>query len=565
MGKIREGNFNFGSILKVTTKGAIDNRQVVENKTDLIADIWEGYAYKGMLVIVANTGRAYILNDEAKIASSDYSGWTEIATSSSAAAAASVVQAASGQASYLEITSTADPTDGHMIYSVALKPVNLENATSSSTGVATAYDVKNYVDTAISGVNSTIEENEEVTAAALNELDGRVDALEAVSADYTVTVTESTPSGVAKRYTISQLGSSIGTIDIPKDLVVDEGKVVDVTYSEGHYWDGSTNIDEALVIDAQQEAGYLAGKYIRLIIANSQDLPLYIAAKDLVDIYTSGSSASSDIQVVISNNQITAQIGDSSALKTELDRLAGVETNAEVNIIESIKVNGTALDPDEDREVDLGYIASAAELERVERVASAAINDLNDRVEVVEGGVQNLDSEVEDLDSRLSEVEDKLDGVETGAEVNVIEGVKLTDAASALTPDANKIVTIPAASANQDGLMSSEDFSKLSGIASGAQVNVQADWNEADSNSDAYIANKPYIVKSYITSVTSGSSTTITAATHGCGAFPLVQVYSGNEVVTANISVDISANSDVTVAWEITPSAETPIRIRIVG
>lgn len=29
MGKIREGNFNFGSILKVTTKGAIDNRQVV--------------------------------------------------------------------------------------------------------------------------------------------------------------------------------------------------------------------------------------------------------------------------------------------------------------------------------------------------------------------------------------------------------------------------------------------------------------------------------------------------------------------------------------------------------
>ena len=559
MGKIREGNFNFGSILKVTTKGAIDNRQVVENKTDLIADIWKGYAYKGMLVIVA------ILNDEAKIASSDYSGWTEIATSSSAAAAASVVQAASGQASYLEITSTADPTDGHMIYSVALKPVNLESATSSSTGVATAYDVKNYVDTAISGVNSTIEENEEVTAAALNELDGRVDALEAVSADYTVTVTESTPSGVAKRYTISQLGSSIGTIDIPKDLVVDEGKVVDVTYSEGHYWDGSTNIDEALVIDAQQEAGYLAGKYIRLIIANSQDLPLYIAAKDLVDIYTSGSSASSDIQVVISNNQITAQIGDSSALKTELDRLAGVETNAEVNIIESIKVNGTALDPDEDREVDLGYIASAAELERVERVASAAINDLNDRVEVVEGGVQNLDSEVEDLDSRLSEVEDKLDGVETGAEVNVIEGVKLTDAASALTPDANKIVTIPAASANQDGLMSSEDFSKLSGIASGAQVNVQADWNEADSNSDAYIANKPYIVKSYITSVTSGSSTTITAATHGCGAFPLVQVYSGNEVVTANISVDISANSDVTVAWEITPSAETPIRIRIVG
>ena len=34
---------------------------------------------------------------------------------------------------------------------------------------------------------------------------------------------------------------------------------------------------------------------------------------------------------------------------------------------------------------------------------------------------------------------------------------------------------------------------KLSGIASGAEVNVQADWNETNSSSDAYIKNKPTI------------------------------------------------------------------------
>lgn len=34
---------------------------------------------------------------------------------------------------------------------------------------------------------------------------------------------------------------------------------------------------------------------------------------------------------------------------------------------------------------------------------------------------------------------------------------------------------------------------KLSGIATGAEVNVQADWNESDSSSDAYIQNKPTI------------------------------------------------------------------------
>ncbi len=37
------------------------------------------------------------------------------------------------------------------------------------------------------------------------------------------------------------------------------------------------------------------------------------------------------------------------------------------------------------------------------------------------------------------------------------------------------------------------DKNKLSGIAEGAEVNVQADWNITDSNSDAYIKNKPNV------------------------------------------------------------------------
>lgn len=43
------------------------------------------------------------------------------------------------------------------------------------------------------------------------------------------------------------------------------------------------------------------------------------------------------------------------------------------------------------------------------------------------------------------------------------------------------------------GLMSSADKIKLNGIASGAEVNVQSNWNESDSSSDAYILNKPTI------------------------------------------------------------------------
>ena len=45
----------------------------------------------------------------------------------------------------------------------------------------------------------------------------------------------------------------------------------------------------------------------------------------------------------------------------------------------------------------------------------------------------------------------------------------------------------------ENGLMSSTDKTKLDGIASGAEVNVQSDWNQSTSTADDYIKNKPTI------------------------------------------------------------------------
>ena len=44
-----------------------------------------------------------------------------------------------------------------------------------------------------------------------------------------------------------------------------------------------------------------------------------------------------------------------------------------------------------------------------------------------------------------------------------------------------------------DNNFTNADATKLSGIAAGAEVNVQSDWNVTDTSSDAYIANKPSI------------------------------------------------------------------------
>jgi len=47
------------------------------------------------------------------------------------------------------------------------------------------------------------------------------------------------------------------------------------------------------------------------------------------------------------------------------------------------------------------------------------------------------------------------------------------------------------ATTSKNGLMSSADKTKLDGIANGAEVNVQADWNQTTTTADDYIKNKP--------------------------------------------------------------------------
>lgn len=78
-------------------------------------------------------------------------------------------------------------------------------------------------------------------------------------------------------------------------------------------------------------------------------------------------------------------------------------------------------------------------------------------------------------------------------ERNTIQTISLNGAN--VPPDANRNVnlTIPTspATTSADGLMSAADKTKLDSIPAGAQANVQSDWSEADSGSDAFILNKP--------------------------------------------------------------------------
>jgi len=168
-----------------------------------------------------------------------------------------------------------------------------------------------------------------------------------------ITETAGTSSDAfSKRYGIYQgssgssaspvVGEKLADIDIPKDMVVESGAVVNITYNsaDGKLYDGATDVTEIIKGAGGTATAADAGKYIKLTIANATSSVLYIAAQDLVDIYTVQASAS-EVQLAISNaNEISATIVSIDGAKI----VYKTETSAGAGDGESVKAALTRLD-----------------------------------------------------------------------------------------------------------------------------------------------------------------------------------------------------------------------------
>ncbi len=227
----------------------------------------------------------------------------------------------------------------------------------------------------------TIPEGATATTA-IGYVDEKIAAIPA-QVDYTVTCDASTPAGVAKRYVLSQKGSAIATIDIPSDMVVSSGKVV------------------------ENPAGQTAGTYIELTLANATKDKIYINVGDLIEYVTGAAAADGIITTSVDENHVlTATIGDGTITKAKLttavqtsldkadtalqaaaldpyaktadvvagyvaketgkgliettliDKLNGIDAGAQVNKIEIVKVGGTALEIADDKSVNITEIST---------------------------------------------------------------------------------------------------------------------------------------------------------------------------------------------------------------
>lgn len=111
-----------------------------------------------------------------------------------------------------------------------------------------------------------------------------------------------------------------------------------------------------------------------------------------------------------------------------------------------------------------------------------------DGTSILSDGVANIPTADTYYTSRYGVVK-LADVVEGGDNYNTIQ-LKYTRQGSAKS---KTLATSAVATTSKRGLMSKDDKAKLDGIASGAEVNVQSDWNQTNTSADDYIKNKPSV------------------------------------------------------------------------
>lgn len=325
--------------------------------------------------------------------------------------------------------------------------------------------------TVSTGKSPTVKVN--ISADAGNLLERVNDGLKVIAptaAEYTIQKAATAEDGFAATYKLMKDGVQVGaSINLIKDMVVSSGTVE--TKSTSGNWGA-------------------AGTYLVLTLANATNDKVYINVGDLIEYVTSGSVAGDQIVISVSNDhKVTATISAGTVTATELS--SGV--NADI-------AKGVAAKTAVDAILDGSTLDSFADVEGA--LAGKQANLTETQLAAVNSGITA---------AKVT----KLDGIAEGAEVNVQsdwnaasgdafiknkptlgalaakDEVAEADLASALATKINgKVDKVEGKS------LSTNDFTtalktKLEGIATGAEVNVQADWSESDTSSDAYILNKP--------------------------------------------------------------------------
>lgn len=276
------------------------------------------------------------------------------------------------------------------------------------------------IETLETTVNTTIPDTY-ATKIALKGLQDTVDALPS----YTIVKAESAEEGYASSYKLMAGEAQVGaTINIPKDMVVENGEVRKLEPDEVAAGKGNAGVD-----------------YIVLTLSNATDDKLYIEASSLVDIYKAGSyvTISEDKVVSINVDSLYTNIESTMVSKKTFATPTEVEdAKAAAAADAKTKADNAAALANQYTDNQLAKYTTTADLQNTYATKASLEQEKN-------ALTKSINDNVSDIDARLDLVESQLGlGGGDGEDLSLVEQV-VHDVAALKTTVGN------AASTGDDG------------------------------------------------------------------------------------------------------------------
>lgn len=296
-----------------------------------------------------------------------------------------------------------------------------------------------------------------------------------------------------------------GLVDVKTNL----GHVSAYAIAKAHGFEGTEAEWEAMIANAgtygqQAMASQTAAETAKIAAETAQAAAeaAQAAAEDARD--RTGEELANKVDVVAGKGLSSNDYTDA-----EKEKLAAIEEGANKNVtVDWNATYGDAFIRNKPRNLvqDENYVhtdnnLTDALLEKLENIeAGGQVNVQGDWTETdtesdafIRNKPENLvqDANYVHTDENFTSAQrQKLQNIEAGAEVNVQADWTAVSGDAAILNKPEHLVQ-DADYVHTDNNYTTAEKTKLAGVESGAEVNVQADWAETDSTSDAFIKNKP--------------------------------------------------------------------------
>ena len=382
MAKLFNGSINFPSTMKPTGAQPLDDRSVVKSLTDLLAaDTFGSAIYNGMMVAVVDEQQVFMLVDKTKATSEE--GWVAVGAGNGSVAVETYAEA---------IALATDDNIGQVIYVKTKSSYDADG--EEGEGAAVEYDAAPYIvigngtlqKLAASTASGDIEGDVAELATKVSNLETRMGDAEGdiqANADAIVELVAE-DAKIREDYVNAdaELKSELeGKIDTKVSSETYEGKISEIegtisandTKAQGYANTAKNEAIEAAATDATNKANaaQAAAEATAAADATSKANTAEQNAKDYADglntamntrvedlekskddYKTADETLKGEINVELAK-KVDVQEGYRLISANEASKLAAIEENADVNVIEIIKVDGNALTVDADKAVNI--------------------------------------------------------------------------------------------------------------------------------------------------------------------------------------------------------------------